>query len=106
DPQRMVDVFNASTGVNYSTQRKIPQQVLTKAFASGFSAALMTKDIGIAASLARQVRVRAGYLDRTLAIWKAAIAALPAGADNSEMYKFLEKPPRRRSAAAASRRSP
>jgi len=50
-------VINASTGKNSTTERKIPQQVFTGAFASGFKAALMTKDVGIAAGLARAVGV-------------------------------------------------
>jgi len=90
DAALMVEVFNASTGCNSTTQRKIPQQVLTKQFASGFSAALMTKDVGIAARLAHSKRVPAKYLGTTLKIWKAALANLPKGADHTEMYKYLE----------------
>ncbi len=103
DPKLMTDVFNASTGYNSTTQRKIPQQILTGAFASGFSAALMTKDVGIAASLARATGVRARYLADTLRIWREALARLPAGADHSEIYRYLEK--LRRPDAAARRAS-
>ena len=49
----MIDAINASTGRNSTTVRKIPQDVLTGAFASGFKLSLMTKDVGIAAELAR-----------------------------------------------------
>ena len=90
DPALMVEVFNASTGYNSTTQRKIPRDVLTNAFASGFSAALMTKDIGIAANLARNQRVPAKYLGATLKMWKAALGKLPSGADHTEMYRYLE----------------
>ena len=55
DPKTLIDVINASTGKNSTTERKIPQQVFTKAFASGFALALMTKDVGIAEGLARSV---------------------------------------------------
>src|SRR5207237_5773392 len=41
DPKPMLEAINASTGHNSATERKIPQQVLTGAFASGFKLALM-----------------------------------------------------------------
>ena len=53
DPKTLIAVINASTGKNSTTERKIPQQVFTKAFASGFALALMTKDVGIAEGIAR-----------------------------------------------------
>ena len=54
DPRVLVDVINASTGKNSTTERKIPQQIFTGAFASGFQLALMTKDVGIANAIARK----------------------------------------------------
>ena len=110
DPQTMVDVLNASTGYNSTTQRKIPQQVLTHAFASGFSAALMTKDVGIADGIARLAKVPAPYLAATSKLWSAALKRLPQGADHTEMFRFLEqlRTPSRAAAAprSGSRRKP
>jgi 3-hydroxyisobutyrate dehydrogenase len=104
DPALMVEVLNASTGYNSTTQRKIPQQVLTNAFASGFSAALMSKDVGIADSIAKATKVRAPYLTATSKLWREALRRLPQGADHTEMFHFLEKP-KLPSRAAASPRS-
>ena len=110
DPKVLVDVINASTGKNSTTERKIPQQVFTKAFASGFQLALMTKDVGIARELARAVGIETPYLKNTLKIWRAALSRLPAGADHTEMYHYLKKlkPPSRGAASrqAGSRRMP
>src|SRR5258706_5450585 len=53
EPEPMIDAINASTGKNYTTERKIPRQILTGAFASGFKLALMAKDVSIAADLPR-----------------------------------------------------
>jgi 3-hydroxyisobutyrate dehydrogenase len=103
EPQMMVDVLNASTGYNSTTQRKIPQQVLTKAFASGFSAALMSKDVGIADAIAREARVPAPYLKATSKLWREALRRLPTGADHTEMFHFLEKLRTPSRAAAAPR---
>ena len=95
EPQPMIDAFNASTGRNYTTERKIPQQVLTGAFASGFKLGLMAKDVAIAAALAKGLRVEAPYLRETVKLWRAAQKKLPAEADHTEIYKYLKKLRRR-----------
>jgi 3-hydroxyisobutyrate dehydrogenase len=108
DPKVLVDVINASTGKNSTTERKIPQQIFTGAFASGFRLALMTKDVGIAKGIASGVSLKTPYLDKTLRIWRDALSRLPDGADHTEMYRYLKrlKPPSRAAVAPrqASRR--
>lgn len=104
DPKTLIDVINASTGRNSTTERKIPQQVFTKAFASGFKAALMAKDVGIAAQIAKSAGVPAPYLAKTLAIWRDATARLPEGADHTEMYRYLKTLGARRRLKAPARR--
>jgi 3-hydroxyisobutyrate dehydrogenase len=104
DPKPMIEAINASTGKNSTTERKIPQQVLTGAFASGFKLALMAKDVGIAAGLARDLGVDTPYLRETLKLWRAAQRKLPAQADHTELYRFLERS-RTPSLAARARRS-
>ena len=74
-----------------TTERKIPQQVFARAFASGFSHALMTKDVGIANDIARQVGVKAPYLENTAKFWRASLSRLPAGADHTEIYHYLKR---------------
>jgi 3-hydroxyisobutyrate dehydrogenase len=121
DPRPMLEAINASTGRNSTTERKIPQQVLTGAFASGFKLALMAKDVGIAAGLAKDLGLRTPYLSETLRLWRDAQRSLPPQADHTEIYRFLERlcspsrgapaprsrsrrPPRRSSAKARPRR--
>jgi 3-hydroxyisobutyrate dehydrogenase len=110
EPKTLIGAINASTGRNSTTERKIPQQVFTRAFASGFAHALMTKDVGIAAGIARQVGVKAPYLENTSRLWKTSLRQLPAGADHTEIYHYLRKlsAPSRGAAArrARSRRRP
>ena len=99
EPQAMIQAINASTGKNSTTERKIPQQVLTGAFASGFKLGLMAKDVGIAAALARDLGVETPYLAKTLKLWRLAQKQLGAQADHTEIYRFLEgfkQPSRRR----------
>ena len=90
-PGPMLEAINASTGRNLTTERKIPLQVLTGAFASGFRLALMAKDVGIAAGLARDLGVETPYLEHTLRLWRDAQRKLPRGADHTEIYRYLER---------------
>lgn len=106
DTKVMVDAINASTGKNSTTERKIPQQVFTGAFASGFLLSLMTKDVGIAAGLAKRTKVPAPCLAATLRIWRDAERRLRPRADHTELYHYLrrlKRPLRPPSRAAASR---
>jgi 3-hydroxyisobutyrate dehydrogenase len=104
EPAAMLEAINKSTGKNSTTERKIPQQVLTGAFASGFKLALMTKDVGIAAGLARDLGVATPYLEKTLQLWRDAQRNLRPQADHTEIYHYLRKmtPPSR---GAGARRS-
>jgi 3-hydroxyisobutyrate dehydrogenase len=91
DAVPMLDAINASTGRNHTTARKIPQDVLTGAFSSGFKLALMTKDVGIAAELARGLKLKTPFLKETLKHWRAAQRKLPRQADHTEIYKYQKK---------------
>jgi len=95
DPKPMIAAINASTGRNSTTARKIPQDILTGAYASGFKLSLMTKDVGIAAELARGLGVRVPFLKETLKHWKAAEKQLSRNADHTEIYKYQKKLTRR-----------
>jgi len=97
DPKPMIAAINASTGRNSTTARKIPQDILTGAYASGFKLSLMTKDVGIAAELARGLRVNAPFLKETLRHWRAAQKQLSRDADHTEIYKYQRKLTRGRS---------
>jgi 3-hydroxyisobutyrate dehydrogenase len=90
DARAMLAAINASSGRNSTTERKIPEQVLTGAFASGFKLALMAKDVAIAADLARDLGVETPYLKETLRLWRAAQKRLRPQADHTEMFRFLE----------------
>ena len=91
DPKPMIDAINASTGRNSTTARKIPQDVLTGAYASGFKLSLMTKDVGIAAELAKGLKMQTPFLKETLKHWRAAQKQLTRNADHTEIYKYQKK---------------
>jgi 3-hydroxyisobutyrate dehydrogenase len=91
DPVPMLNAINASTGRNSTTEKKIARDILTGAYASGFKLGLMTKDVGIAAELARGLGVKAPFLKETLKHWRAARKTLPGDADHSEIFKYQKK---------------
>ncbi|HYD58389.1 MAG TPA: NAD(P)-dependent oxidoreductase [Burkholderiales bacterium] len=106
DPGPMLEAINASTGRNSTTERKIPRDILTNTFGSGFKLALMAKDVGIAAELARGLKLNTPFLQNTLKTWKAAQKALPPDADHVEIYKWQEKLLKRRSSASSRKSAP
>lgn len=89
DPGVLVDVLNASTGRNNSTENKLKQFVIPKKFTSGFSLALMAKDIRTADELAHQIDVNAPLADEVAALWDAALEALGPSADHVEIGRYL-----------------
>lgn len=89
DPNTLVDVFNASTGRNNSTEHKIKQFVIPESFTSGFSLALMAKDIRTADELAHQIGVVAPLADKVTALWDGALEALGNSADHTEIGRYL-----------------
>lgn len=94
DPAIMVDALNASTGRNNSTEVKLKPYILSGSFASGFSLALMAKDLGMAAELAREMGRPAGGPDRAAGQWSDALTALGRGADHTEIYRYLKTTPK------------
>jgi 3-hydroxyisobutyrate dehydrogenase len=91
DTRVMIDAINASTGKNSTTAWKIPQQVFTRAFKSGFLLSLYTKDVGIAAGIASGAGVQAPYLRQTLKLWRDAERRLKPRADHTELYHYLKR---------------
>ena len=91
DPALMVDVLNASTGMNNATQKKFSQFVLSRRFDSGFGLDLMVKDLGIAMGVARDTATPAPFAALCRELSLAAQAMLGAGADHTEFAKLSER---------------
>lgn len=91
EPSTLVDIFNASTGRNNSTEVKLKPHILSGRFASGFSMALMAKDLKTASDLAEEMGMSACGAQRAAAQWSAALAELGQHADHTEICIFLEK---------------
>lgn len=95
DPAVAVDVFNASTGRNNTTENKAKQFMLSGRFDSGFSLRLMAKDLGIATGLGESIGSPMPLGGHVLALWREAARSLAASADHTEMFRFLQESARR-----------
>ena len=87
DPDLMVDIFNTSSGKSNSTDVKAKQFILSGAYNSGFTVALMAKDLGIAAGLAEHVGLKAEALEHVLQRWTEARSSIGDNADHTEIFK-------------------
>jgi len=91
DPGLMVDVLNASTGMNNSTQKKFRQFVLSRSFNSGFSLDLMVKDLTIATSIGKDTATPAPFAALCRELWAAAATMLGPGQDHTALAQLPER---------------
>lgn len=90
DPSLMIDVLNASTGMNNSTEHKLKQFVISETFDSGFLLSLMAKDVRIADDLATAVDVATPLADLCAAILDEASRNLGPDADHTAIGEHLK----------------
>jgi 3-hydroxyisobutyrate dehydrogenase len=91
DPALMVDVLNASTGMNNSTQKKFKQFVLSRRFDSGFGLDLMIKDLGIALEVGRETSTPTPFAALCRELSASAGALLGPGEDHTALARFSEQ---------------
>jgi 3-hydroxyisobutyrate dehydrogenase len=91
EPKVMLDIVNASTGRNNSTENKFAQFILNEKFNSGFSLGLMAKDLALAMEVAQAVGVEADLGHACLDLWKNGERALGGGADHTEIVRLAGK---------------
>jgi len=90
DPGKVVDILNASTGMNNSTLNKFHRFILSRAFDSGFSLDLMVKDLKTALEVARATGSPAPLAEACVEAWSEAQAALGPGLDHTAVVRYWE----------------
>ena len=90
-PNVALDVINASSGRSNTSMNLFPERVLTRAFPRTFRLALLEKDVGIAAEVARETRVPAPILQLTADLFRIARGELGEVADHVEIVKIVEQ---------------
>ena len=86
-----LDVINVSSGRSNTSMNLLPERLLTRAFPRTFRLALLDKDVGIAAEVAREQRVPSPMLQLTAELFRAAHVALGEEADHVEAVKIVEQ---------------
>ena len=90
DPAVMLDVINTSTGRSFATLRNWPDYVLTGGYDSGFAMDLLVKDALIGLDLEHAAGTGSRLAEVTVEMWRRAANWLPAGADHTEIVRWLE----------------
>ncbi|KAK1060028.1 hypothetical protein LTR74_012147 [Friedmanniomyces endolithicus] len=91
EPEKMLDVMNVGTGVNFSTKESFRTDGLTRRFQSGYQLSLLLKDMKIAKSVIEAAGVQSDL--SSLIVEKLAVADEVAGpgADHTQVIHAWEK---------------
>ena len=90
DPAVMTSVLNASTGRNNTTENKAARYLIPKTYNSGFSLALMSKDVSMARALAEDLGAATDELEFVADYLKRAAKALGPDADHTAVMAHVE----------------
>jgi len=81
DLERLLEAVNGGTGRSAVSEVNLPRWVLSGAFDSGLTMALMRKDVGLALSLARELGESPKVLSLVDALWQGSVDALQGSED-------------------------
>ena len=90
-PDVALDVINASSGRSNASMNLFPERVLTGAFPRTFRLALLDKDAGIAAEMARSQKTPAPTLQLAADLMRIAHLELGDEADHVEAVRLVER---------------
>ena len=90
DAARLIEVVNASSGRNATTEGKAVEEMLSRRFAAGFTVGLMAKDVATAAEMAETLELDAPLLAHVRDLWREAESLLGGDADNTAVLRLWE----------------
>lgn len=90
DPMAMLNVLNVSTGRNFSTEQTLKYHALPRDFDTGYTLALLVKDLRIAASVAQDAGFDAETFELLRSGFEAAVADLGGDADLTAALRHWE----------------
>lgn len=90
-PTLALEVINASSGRSNASMNLIPDRVLTRAFPRTFRLALLDKDVGIAAGIAREQKVPSPMLQLAAELFAAAHRELGEEVDHVAAVQIVEE---------------
>jgi 3-hydroxyisobutyrate dehydrogenase len=90
DPATMMDVLNASTGRNFTTENNL-EKIVTRSFDGTFALSLFAKDIGIAATMADAVSVASPISHLVHRLMMEARDAIGGDGDHTTAFLHWER---------------
>lgn len=89
DPAAAIDGVSSATGGSRVSSRMYPDWVLSGTHDSGFTMALMARDVHLAIDVAREVDERPSILGATDLLWQRALEQLGGAADFTEVARTV-----------------
>ena len=90
-PTLALEVINVSSGRSNASENLIPARVLTRAFPRTFRLALLDKDVGIAAAIARDQKVPSPMIQLAAELFMAAHLELGDEVDHVAAVQIIEE---------------
>jgi 3-hydroxyisobutyrate dehydrogenase-like beta-hydroxyacid dehydrogenase len=91
DPDIMVDVINAGSGMNTASRDKFPRAILPRSFDFGFATGLMVKDVRLCLEEAKALGLSMEVAEAVGRLWEVVIREMGPESDFTSAIKPIEK---------------
>ncbi len=91
DPEKAIEVLNASSGRNSATLEKFPRYILPRTFGGGFTTGLFYKDVHLAIEMAESLRVPMFVGNAVMQMWGYAVARGGGEENSMKIIKYIEE---------------
>ena len=90
----VVDILNASSGMNNTTKNKFKQHMLSGTYGAGFFTGLMAKDVRTALEVLQTTGTSSLLAKPCTDVWNKMEKDLGFTSDHTEMFRYVDKLPR------------
>ena len=91
DPNIMIDVINAGSGLNTASRDKFPRSILPRTFDFGFATGLMVKDVRLYLEEAKALGLSMEVAEAVGRLWEVVIREMGGESDFTSAIKPIEK---------------
>jgi 3-hydroxyisobutyrate dehydrogenase-like beta-hydroxyacid dehydrogenase len=91
DPNVMIEVINAGSGMNTASRDKFPRAVLPRTFDFGFATGLMVKDVRLCLDEMKSLGLSMEVAEAVGRVWEVVIREMGAESDFTTAIKPIEK---------------
>jgi 3-hydroxyisobutyrate dehydrogenase-like beta-hydroxyacid dehydrogenase len=91
DPNVMIEVINAGSGMNTASRDKFPRAILPRTFDYGFATGLMVKDVRLCLDEMKSLGLSMEVAEAVGRLWEVVIRDMGAESDFTTAIKPIEK---------------